>query len=245
MQAMNVKNKFALLKDVKPGGFYDILGEVIRVYGETFDSATVYLSDYTPNSLFYNYPWAEAQTSNGRDGDEHGYLKSRPKAAKDVWTGPYGKMTIQLTLWDGHAAFVKEQVRLKSWVLLRNVQIKFGKSGQHLEGFLRGDKNAIEGKIQVEVMERSEEPDDNDSRWKEAIARKYDWEKKFKQQKQAILDEADGTKRKREDGPCKGNSKSRRKERRAAGLGKAATTEAKVMKKLDLNENSTSQYYLV
>ena len=55
IRTMNVKKKFTLLKDVKPGGFYGILGEVIRVYGENSDSATVYLSDYTANSQLYNY----------------------------------------------------------------------------------------------------------------------------------------------------------------------------------------------
>lgn len=241
MQAMNVKNKFTLLKDVTPGGFYDILGEVIRVYGETPDSATVYLSDYTANSQFYKHEWGEAQTSNGRVGDPYNYLKSRPKATKDMWPGPYGKMTIQLTLWDGHASFVKEQVRVKTWILLRNVQIKYGKSGGYLEGFLRGDRYAIEGKVQVEIMERSEGPDENDSRWKEAVSRKYEVEKRFKQQKQDILDEAAGTKRKREEEPHKGNSRSRRKKRRAASEGKAVARESKALKQQGLNENSMSQ----
>lgn len=238
MYAMNVKDKFALLKDVKPDRFYNILGEVVQVYDNgSYDCLTVHLSDYTANSEFYNHAWGGSPTTNGRDGDEHGYIKSRPKTTKD-WPGPYGKMSIQLTLFDGHAAFVREQVKDKEWVLLRNVQIKYGNQGGRLEGFLRGDRHTFEGKVQVEVMKQSEDPDENDSRWKEAVSRKYQWEKKFNKEKQDLLDEAAGKKRKQDDEPPKANSKTRRKEKRAALEAKMAATETKVKIKLDLNENS-------
>ena len=238
IQATNMKDKFALLKDVEPDRFYNILGEVVQVYDDgSYERLTMHLSDYTANSEFYNHAWEGSQAPNGRDGDEHNYLKSRPKARKD-WPGPYGKMSIQLTLFDGHASFVREQVKTKEWVLLRNVQIKYGNQGGRLEGFLRGDRNSFEGKVQVEVMKQSDELDENDSRWKEAVARKYQWEKKFKQEKQDLLDEAASKKRKREDEPVKANSKTRRKERRAAAAGKMAATKLKVKIKLDLNVNS-------
>jgi protection-of-telomeres protein 1 len=119
----------------------------------------------------------------GRDGDKYGYTKSRPKTTND-WPGPFGKMSIQLTLYDGHATFVREQVKTKQWVLLKNVQVKFGRMGDCLEGFLRGDTDALDGKIQVQIIEQSEEPDENDIRWKEAVRRKLQWWAKFKRQKQ-------------------------------------------------------------
>jgi protection-of-telomeres protein 1 len=238
MKAMNVKDKFSLLKDVKPERFYNILGEVIRVYDGSAGTATLYISDYTANTLFYNNVWGDGATE-ARDGDEFGYLKPKSRKPKD-WPGPYGKMSIQLTLYDGHADFVREKVKVNQWVLLNNVQMNFGKMGGCLEGFLRGDRDAFEGKVQVQVMEQSEEPDENDARWKEAVARKYQWWKKFKQQKQAILDEAAGLgdKRKRDDEEPLMNSKQRRQERRAAAEAKVANAEAKVAKKFDLNENS-------
>ena len=235
---MNVRQKFCLLKDVKPDTFHDILGEVIRVFDGS-SSVTVYLSDYTANSLFYNYAWGGG-TTEARDGDEFGYIKSRTKTAKD-WPGPYGKMTIQLTLFDGHADFIRdEKVQANQWLLLRNVQIKFGRMGGCLEGMLRGDRDAFEGKVYVQIMKHSDELEDNDVRWKEAVRRKHDWWKKFEKQKQDMLDEAAavGDKRKRGDEVVKKNSKQRRKEQRAAAENRAANAEAKVAKKLDLNENS-------
>ena len=238
-QAMNVKQKFSLLKDVKPDTFHDILGEVVRVFDGS-SSVTVYLSDYTANSLFYNYAWGGGGTAEARDGDEFGYIKSKTKTAKD-WPGPYGKMTIQLTLFDGHADFIRdENVQAKQWLLLRNVQIKFGRMGGCLEGMLRGDRGAFEGKVHVQIMKHSEEPEDSDIRWKEAVRRKHDWWKKFEKQKQDMLDEAAGVgdKRKRGDEVAKKNSKQRRKELRAAAEIRVANSEAKVAQKLDLNQHS-------
>lgn len=238
--AMNVKEKFSLLKDVKPERFYDIMGEVIKIYVGPSGAVTLYISDYTANTLFYNHVWGNGTTSETRDGDEFGYIKSRPKVVKE-WPGPYGKTSIQLTLYDGHADFVRdEKVQPKQWVLLKNVQINFGKMGGCLEGFLRGDRNGFEGKTQVTIMEHSDDPEESDARWKEAVRRKRDWWKKFEKQKEDMLDEAAGLgdKRKRngEDG-IKKNSKQRRQERRAAAEGKVADARVKVTKKLDLNEN--------
>jgi protection-of-telomeres protein 1 len=238
-QAMNIKQKFSLLKDIKPDSYHDILGEVVKVY-EGSGSMTVYLSDYTANSLFYNHVWGNGGNAEPRDGDELGYIKSRSKAAKD-WPGPFGKMSIQLTLFDEHADFIREKkLHAKQWLLLKNVKIKFGRMGGCLEGVLRGDRGAFEGKVQVQIMEQSDEPDQIDARWKEAVRRKREWWKKFEQQKQDILDEAAGLgdKRKRGVEVATKNARQRRKELRAAAEAKVATSEAKVAKRLDLNDNS-------
>ena len=114
-QSVRVKDKFCLLTDVKPDGFYDILGEVIKIFHSSHETVTVYLSDYTENAKFYDYKREGEASSDGRDGDEYGYAKSPPKGSKD-WPGPYGKRTIQLTLYDEHANFVEEQVKAGNWV---------------------------------------------------------------------------------------------------------------------------------
>ncbi|KAH6723885.1 hypothetical protein BKA61DRAFT_587294 [Leptodontidium sp. MPI-SDFR-AT-0119] len=239
VQAMKVKDKFSLLKDVKPERFYNILGQVIKVH-DTMNVMSVYLSDYTANSDFYNNAWSGAgAASEGRDGDEYGYTKSRSKDTKD-WPGPFGKLSIQLNLYDEHATFVREYVKVKQWVLLSNVQIKYGKMGGLLEGYLRGDRQRFDGKIQVRVMEKSEDPDGNDVRWKEGVRRSLEYWKKHEAQKEDILREDDGlgNKRKAEDeGSSKLNSKQRRKERRAEAEKKVAASEAKAAERMDLNDN--------
>lgn len=238
MQSMKVKDKFSLLKDVKPEHFYNILGQVIKVH-DSINVLSIYLSDYTPHSLFYNNAWAREGSAEAKDGDEYGYTKSRSKDPK-AWPGPFGKMSIQLNLYDEHATYVREYVKVKQWVLLSNVQIKYGKMGGLLEGYLRGDRQRFDGKIQVKIMEKSENPEENDIRWKEAVKRSHEYWKKHEAQKKAILCEDDGlgNKRKAEnDGLPKLNSKQRRKEKRAAAEKQAAASEAKLAEKLDLNDN--------
>jgi protection-of-telomeres protein 1 len=148
-----------------------------------------------------------------------------------------------LTLYDGHANFVRENSKniVNEWVMLRNVQIKFGKMGGCLEGFLRGDATQFEGKIQVEIVKTKDDLA-VDPRYKDAVRRKLQWWNKFEKQKQELLDEASGagTKRKRdgEESELPKNSKQKRKEKRAAAFAKAAADDAKQAQRLDLNMNS-------
>ncbi|RDL39800.1 uncharacterized protein BP5553_04140 [Venustampulla echinocandica] len=237
-QASTVKDKFSLMKDLKPDCFYNILGEVIKVYDNNSERITVYMSDYTPNNKFYNYAWGENPPPNDRDEDEYRYVKRKPRSETDqAWPGPYGKLSIQLTVFDENAEFFREKVKENHWVLLRNVQIK--DTSGYLEGKLRGDRDRFEGKVQVEVIKWSAEDEQNDPRWEEAVARKHAWWQKFKTQKKAILSEdASGDKRKAPGGDAM-NSKKRRKERRAAAEQKAAAIDARLGKKLGLNENIT------
>jgi protection of telomeres protein 1 len=239
--AMGVKDKYSLLKDIQADRFYDLIGEVIRLY-ERDGRVTLYLSDYTPHSLFYNNVWGGGEDeSSTRDGDMYGYTKTRKKAESD-WPGPYGKLSIQVTVYDNHAAFIREQVKVKDWVILKNVHVKMGNQGGCLEGFLRGDRNGWEGKVQVKIIRRAEDAERNDVRWKDGLRRKKEWWDKFKKQKQRFLEEThgSGSKRNLEDMEVsKPNSKKRRKEERAAAELKVITIEKKAMERLDLNSNGT------
>jgi hypothetical protein len=230
---MNVKDKFSLLKDVKPNRFYNILGEVIKVLDSSSVAVTVYLSDYTENREFYNnLPDQEGADSEGRDGDEFGYTKSKRKKSTNSWPGPYGKLAIQLTIYDAHADFIRDNVNVNQWVLLRNVQIKYGKMGGVLEGYLRGDRDAFDGSVRVQIMEQAEQPDGNDVRWKEAVHRKMEYKQNAEKPPKEPFDKVAGSKGKRKrDGAEPKNSKERRKAKRAA-------IEKKVAEKLNLNENS-------
>lgn len=243
--AMTVRDKFSLLKDVENEKFYNILGQVVRMFDSGGDRMTIYLSDYTANTNFYNYAWGGDGSAAGRDGDEYGYIKNKKKEDKQ-WPGPFGKMTIQMTLFDGHAAYVRNEVKDDQWVFLSNVQIKYGRTGGLLEGFLRGDQGAFEGKIQVRIMKEAEDPDENDARWKEGVRRKYDWWKNFKQQRKNIFEEEAGigTKRKNDEEHPKLNAKQRRKLERAQKAKQTEESDAKRAARLNLNENSRLKFLL-
>jgi protection-of-telomeres protein 1 len=241
-RAMNVRDKYSLFKDLKCDHFYDLIGEVIRLY-DSDGRISLYLSDYTPHSLFFNHAWGDTgDDGTGRDGDEYGYTKSRTKKAAE-WPGPFGKMTLQLTVWDPHAAYIREQVKVGDWLLLRNVQSRMARMGGCLEGFLREDQKSYEGKIQVQILRQSTNPDENDSRWKDAVRRKQQWWAKFKEEKKNFLEEVteeahDKRNRDENEGSSKSNGKKRRKEKRAAAEVKVIAIEQKLLDKLDLNENS-------
>lgn len=241
------KDKFSLLKHVNPNHFYDLLGEIIKLH-DSLQCLTVYLTDYTANKNFFEYSEGiDGNDSQGQEGDEYGYLK--PKR-RDDWPGPHGKLTIQLTLFDEHAQFVRERVKENTWVLVKNVQIKYGKTGGVLEGYMRGDG----GKMNVTIvkvpggakdLQRSNEEEDlrcketDDPRFKEAVQRKMDWKKKSEKKQLGKTVESVGAKRKHDgEGPPKSNSKKRREEKRAAALKKVAAEETKTKQRLNLNENS-------
>jgi hypothetical protein len=238
VQAMKQNtDKFSLLKDVKPDRYYNILGQVVRLY-DSSGTLQVYLSDYTPNSRFHHYAWGEGGKNDvGREGDNFGYISTKNKEAKE-WPGPYGKMTIQLTLWDSHASFAREEVKVDDWVNLKNVHVKFGKIGGVLEGFMHEDH----GKTNVSIMNLTEGSVEDHGRLKEATNRKLQWWTRFTEQKSKYLEEAAGLGNKRKhdgEGSSKSNSKKRREEERAAKLKRGAAAEAKKMERLNLNENST------
>ncbi|KAI9640219.1 hypothetical protein NHQ30_011457 [Ciborinia camelliae] len=238
-RAMNVRDKYSLLKDVKEGSFHDIIGEVRKIYGAAYDMVTVYFTDYTAHPQFYNYTLPELSDvgTEGRDGDDYGYIKVKPKDEGNDWKGPFGKMTIQLTLFDQHAEFIREKVKEGQWIRLTNVHFVYGKANL-LEGKVRGDRAAFEGKVQVEIMKQSGDPQNNDPRWTECVQRKHDWNKKHKNNMQKFQEEISraGTKRKADGQPSGKNSKARRKELRANAEPKVAAIEVKIAKNLDLND---------
>ncbi|RDW94944.1 hypothetical protein BP5796_00707 [Coleophoma crateriformis] len=238
-KSMNVKEKFSLLKDVKSGQFYDVIGEVVKIF-QANDYLTIYLSDYTANPAFYNYTWPGHNHEEGCDGDEYNYLKHKPDAAKE-WPGPFGKTVIQITTFDCHAQFMANEVRTHDFVLLKNIQIKYGKSGTCLEGFLRGDRER-EGQVQVEILKSPDDVQSVDSRYKEAIRRKREWWAKYERQKRSILTEkveVEDTRKRNENESIqtKSSSKKRRQERRAAAEKAVLGAEKRFAQRLNLNEH--------
>lgn len=233
-EALNLRDKYSLFKNLKAEHFYDLIGEVIRLY-DSDGRITLYLSDYTPHRLFYNHVWGGGEDNKiSRDGDEYGYTKSKTKKAAE-WPGPFGKMTMQLTVYDPHAAYIREQVKVGQWIMLRNVKCGMGKMGDCLEAFLREDRYAHPGKIQVHILRQSDEADSNDVRWTDAVRRRLQWWTRHKDQKKEFLEgatEESPGKRKRDDGEeiSKKNGKKRREEKRAI-------IEQKLAEKLNINEN--------
>ncbi|GAB1314037.1 Protection of telomeres protein 1 [Madurella fahalii] len=240
-QSLNVKEKFSELKDVRDGKFYDLIVQVVREpYDAGWGSLTLYVSDYTANPNFFHKTWDGLEGPGSGGGDPFGYTSHDASALKKDWTGPYGKMSIQITCYEPHASIIRSEVTSGSWVQLRNVQIKYGRDGQFLEGFMREDRGAGGAKISVAVLETTDR-DTIDPRLLEAIGRCRDYHKKKKTQiKQIKAAEAAGQKRKAslssEQSARPPNSDDRRRRRRAAQEQKQKERGASEQPPLDLND---------
>jgi protection-of-telomeres protein 1 len=126
--------KFSLLKDVSDRKYYDVVGEVRKIYTQA-SFGDVYITDYTTNSLFFDYQQNQVSKDNGQDGDEFGYTgQNIPKAP---WLGPYGKMTIQVHLYPPHNAAV---VEVGDIVFIKNALVRF-RNEKYLEATLHEDRS--------------------------------------------------------------------------------------------------------
>jgi protection of telomeres protein 1 len=117
--------KSALIKDVEERKFYYIVGEVIKTVGSS-GGFELYVSDYTSNPRLFNY---------GRYGDEFNYIGRKEKK---LWPGPYGKLTLEVTLWPPHSITAQSTVKEGDFVELRNVKMKLETS--MLEGVIHTDR---------------------------------------------------------------------------------------------------------
>lgn len=110
---------FTLIKDAQPSRFGQFMGQVVK--DNDFDSEKVilWITDYTPNDSLKEF--AKEDEDIGMEGDPHGYLGR--KYAKQ-WPGPWGKMSVQVTLWEPHASYARQNVKPGNIVLLTYVRPK-------------------------------------------------------------------------------------------------------------------------
>lgn len=213
------EDKFKLLKDVRPDAhkpFYNIIGQVLRKHNDGNGCLTIHFSDYTPNSLFYN-----RVKGDSTDGPQD----------SQTWEGPWGKMSMQISMFDQNADYMTELVDVNNWVLLKNVKIE-RRAYDYLEGRLHTDGS----KILVELLNTTKDSNVDD-RLKDALRRKLE----YVQAQKKLLGKKEGLDSKRKadgDESGKSNSKKRRLEKRAAALKSAAVKDEKIQQKLNLNENS-------
>ncbi|KAL1956425.1 hypothetical protein VTO42DRAFT_7311 [Malbranchea cinnamomea] len=191
--------KFTLLKDLEYGKFADIVGQVVKVFQSSYDSVTLYVTDYTENKDLFKYAMEE-ETEEGRDGDEFNYI---PRRAKRPWPGPFGRMTLQVTLFEPHARYARDHVKENTFVVLRNVRIKMGRTTGFMEGALHTDR-IYPKKVTISVI------DDNDPNdyVREVLRRKLEY---WKKAKASIRRSEGGSKRQLSDNETNNSKQSKKK----------------------------------
>lgn len=222
-QSAEIKNKFSLLKDIAPSRFVDVIAEVVKEPYDLGNKFTLWISDYTEHPNFYNFS-LKGLPSDGQS-NPYNYIVGDSRAAGD-WSGPYGKHSMQMTCFEPHTEGIRSQnISVGSWVLIRNLQIKYGRNNNNLEGYLREDRQ-----VNISLMDHFDDGDVMDTRLKETIKRRRDYENQRKKQLKAVGEAAKaGLKRRaalEDDGkPRKSNAKARRSEKRQANKN-ATNTES-------------------
>ncbi len=226
-----------MLKDVGEGKFHDLTVQVIKDPLDLGDKMAIWVTDYTENSYFFQFLWG-GLGERERDGDPYGYTNKFSTSNTD-WPGPFGKRAMQMTCWEPHAGYIRDEVRAGSWVHLRNVQIKFGGNGAHLEGFLRSEAQGGNSKILVDVSNPEEQDREHiDPRLKDAIRRKRDYEKTRKSQIKQIKEIQDKKRTAPDNESTATDARGRRNQKRANKRKKESGEEVKDVN--DLNALGTS-----
>lgn len=198
------KDKFSDIKDVENAKFYDLVGQVIKIYPSCND-VELSITDYTPNILLHNYEWGGGGQGGEkyREGDEYNYLSRSSKN----WPGPFGKLTMMVSLMPPHSYFATSNIKENDFVFLRNVRIKQSSSGT-LQGSLWQDA-MYPDRVDVSVI-----GDKSHHRVKDILRRKLDYTKRFEVQSAEFVDEARGRKRDRDEPLSKSQHKKRRKQQK-------------------------------
>ena len=220
------REKFSLIQDVNVGTYYDLVGQVVKVFPNN-GRVELYVTDYTSNRLLWNYEWGQEEES-GREDDPYNYIPR--DTSKKKWPGPYGKMTLTVTLWPPHSYFGQNNLKVNDFAHLRNVHIKWSKDAK-VEGGLHSDRYYPD-RIGVTILKNIED----DDRVKDILRRKRDYWKKFESQAASFVSEARALKRKeREEG--KSLSKREIKKRRRQEREQSAKAKLPDAEELEDKEN--------
>ncbi|KAG6033936.1 hypothetical protein E4U41_006770 [Claviceps citrina] len=233
INSTNVKKKFSELKDVQDGRFVDTVAQIVREPYDLGDKITLWVSDYTENPLFYQH---RLLGGKGQQTDPYGYTtRSDTSASKSEWSGPLGKLSMQITCYEPHASVIRdENLTQGAWVSLRNLQIKYGRSMANLEGFLREERGDQRQKINIS-QEAADNPHYTRPEVKNALRRKLCYEKTRKLQIKELTEAATaGAKRRAElslssEPAPKMNAKARRTMQRAQKAQAFKEQEGKVV----------------
>ncbi|KAL8731374.1 MAG: hypothetical protein Q9166_003466 [cf. Caloplaca sp. 2 TL-2023] len=185
------RDKFALIKDVQIEKFYDLVGQVVKIYPSN-GVVELYVTDYTSNVGLFNYVWGDGD-------DEH--------SAMPKWRGPLGKMTLTVSLFSPHSYFAQSNVEEDQYVHLRNTRIKWSKDGK-LEGSLHTDRYNPD-RVDVTIIK-----DHSDDRVKDLLHRKLEYTKRFSQEKDGFEEMARGQKRKQNEEPKLSKTQLRKRKRK-------------------------------
>lgn len=133
------RRKEALIQDLTFDKFYDIKAQVVNIYYSNSGTVELKVTDYTANKDLYLY------ADPDRDPD---------LVFKREWRGPFGQVTLDVRLYEPHAAWARQNLSAGDFVYLRNVHTRASPANM-LEGAMHEDRQMPH---QVDVRRLSHQP---------------------------------------------------------------------------------------
>ncbi|KAJ5178348.1 uncharacterized protein N7500_001047 [Penicillium coprophilum] len=122
------------IQSAKAGKLCQLLGQVVSL--NTYDSqkCLLYITDFTENEELVNYKKpGDEDDESGPEGDRFNYIhKSKG------WPGPWGQLTLEVTLWEPHATYARDHLKAGDVALLTYARIKECRRG--LEAAVHEDR---------------------------------------------------------------------------------------------------------
>ncbi|KAM0518604.1 hypothetical protein ACHAPE_004368 [Trichoderma viride] len=250
-KSITANEKFKELKDVQMDKYADVIVQLVRQPYDTADRITLWISDFTENDGFFHFEWKGPVIRADKPVDPYEHESTMPygPGSGGEWKGPFGKRSMQVTCYDQHAAYIREQnLSMGSWVMLRNLQIKYGHNLANLEGFLRGERNDPDGKINIMQMDATDTESPN-PRLKEALRRKRGYEELKKIQSQEIFNASWAGKKRKSDlaemgitssDKPKRNKNKKKTKKKSTGHEGSVTSSAVVSTVSSANDNNSN-----
>lgn len=137
---------FTLFKDAQDGRLAQLIGQVVKINTYDSEKCILHITDYTENPALINHK-KKGDDEEGPEGDQFNHLS---RSQRD-WPGPWGQMTLQVTLWEPHAGFARDNLSPNDLVLLTYAHVKIGRGSDILEAAVHEDKRYPE-KIHLKVV---------------------------------------------------------------------------------------------
>lgn len=114
-----------LIKDLQLATFADVRAQIVNIYRYPMGGQVdLKVTDYTPNESLFYYP--DPEKEGGFVADRH-------------WKGPYGCMTLNVTLYEKNANWASVNLSVGDYVFIRNMKVKLSNRNT-LEGVVHQDR---------------------------------------------------------------------------------------------------------
>ncbi|CAI7632169.1 unnamed protein product [Penicillium glandicola] len=124
---------YITIQSAKVHRLCQLFGQVVNLNTYDSEKCLLYLTDFTENEELVNYKKPGDDDESGPEGDRFNYVQKTKN-----WPGPWGKLTIQVTLWEPHATYAREHLKPGDMALLTYARIKEGRGG--LEAAVHEDR---------------------------------------------------------------------------------------------------------